>query len=67
MLPDSRIAGSSCNFRFARPMRLFSLEKSFVSNAGRDILFYSILKSLGCASYVARITLACKFINNLFG
>ena len=33
------------------------------------MLFYSILQYLGSASYVARITLACKFINNrtLFG
>ena len=30
----------------------------FVSNIRRDMLFYSILQSLGSAPYVARITLA---------
>ena len=36
----------------------------FVSNIRRNMLFYSILQSLGSASYVARITLARKFIYN---
>ena len=64
MLPDSRIAGFSCNFRFARPRWLFSLGMGFVSNIRRNMLFYSILQSLGSASYVARITLARNFIYN---
>ena len=38
MLPDSRIAGFSCNFRFARPRWLFSLGMGFVSNMFRLIL-----------------------------
>ena len=36
----------------------------FVSNIRRNMLFYSVLQSLGGASYVARITLARKFIYN---
>ena len=36
----------------------------FCTNTRRNMLFYSILQSLGSASYVARITLACKFIYN---
>ena len=36
---------------------------SFVSYVGRNMLFYPIPQSLGCASYVTRITLARKFIN----
>ena len=34
----------------------------FVSNIRGNMLFYSVLQSLGGASYVARITLAHKFI-----
>ena len=64
MLPDNRIAGFSCNFRFARPRWLFSLGMGFISNIRRNMLFYSILESLGITSYVARITLVRKFINN---
>ena len=64
MLPDSRIAGFSFNFRFARPRWLFSLGMGFVSNIRRNMLFYSVLQSLGGASYVARITMARKFIYN---
>ena len=37
---------------------------SFVSYVGRNMLFYHIPQSLGCAAYVARITLAHKFIND---
>ena len=62
MLPDSRIAGFSGNFRLARPRWLFSFGMGFVSNINRNMLFYSVLQSLGGASYVARITLARKFI-----
>ena len=51
------MAGFSCNFIFARPRSLFSLWVGFVSNIRRKMLFYSILQSLGSASYVARITL----------
>ena len=40
------------------------LGMGFVSNIRRNMLFYSILQSLGSASYVARITLARKFIYN---
>ena len=36
---------------------------SFVSNTRRNMLFYSILQSLGSAFYVTRITLARKLIN----
>ena len=36
----------------------------FVSNIRRNMLFYSILQSLGSASYIARITLARKFKDN---
>ena len=64
MLPDSRIAGFSGNFDFARPRWLFSFGMGFVSNIRRNLLFYSVLQSLGGASYVARITLARKFIYN---
>ena len=48
----------------AGPRWLFSLGMGFVSNIRRNMLFYSVLQSLGSASYVARITLGCKFINN---
>ena len=34
------------------------------SYVGKNMLFYLIPESLGCSSYVARITLARKFINN---
>ena len=67
MLPDSRIAGFSGNFSFTRPRWLFSFGMGFVSNMRRNMLFYSVLQSLGGAS---RITLARKFIYNrtfLFG
>ena len=64
MLPDSRIAGFSSNFSFARPRWLFSFGTGFVSNIRWNMLFYSVLQSLGGASYVARITLARKFIYN---
>ena len=60
MLPDSRIAGFSGNFSFARPRWLFSFGMGFVSNIRRNMLLYSVLQSLGGASYVARITLARK-------
>ena len=43
---------------------LFSLGIGLVSNIRRNMLFYSVLQSLGGASYVARITLARKFIHN---
>ena len=59
MLPDSRIADFSGNFSFAGPI---SFGIGFVSNIRRNMLFYSVLQSLGGASYVARITLARKFI-----
>ena len=36
----------------------------FEGHVGRNMLFYPIPQSLGSASYVARITLARKFINN---
>ena len=64
MLPESRTAGFSCNFRFARRRWLFSLGTTFVSNTRWNILFYSILQYLGSAFYVAIIALARKFINN---
>ena len=64
MLPDSRIAGFSGNFSFAGPRWLFSFGMGFVSNIRRNMLFYYVLQSLGGASYVARITLARKFIYN---
>ena len=64
MLPDSRIAGFSGNFSFTRPRWLFSFGMGFVSNMRRNMLFYSNPPSLGGASYVARITLARKFIYN---
>ena len=64
MLPDSRIAGFSGNFSFTRPRWLFSFGMGFVSNMRRNMLFYSVLQSLGGASYVARITLARKLIYN---
>ena len=45
-------------------MEAVLFEGQFVSYVGRNMLFYPILQSLGCASYVARIALARKFINN---
>ena len=64
MLPDGRIACLNSVSRPTRSRRLFSLRASFVSYVGRNMLFYPIPRSLGFASYVARITLARKFINN---
>ena len=64
MLPDSRIAGFSGNFSFTRPRWMFSFGMGFVSNMRRNMLFHSVLQSLAGASYVARITLARKFIYN---
>ena len=64
MLPDSRIAGFSGNFSFARQRWLFSFGLGFVSNIRPNMLFYSVLQSLGGVSYVDRITLARKFIYN---
>ena len=64
MLPDSGIAGFRGNFSFTRPRWLFSFGMGFVSNMRRNMLFYSVLQSLGGASYVARITLARKLIYN---
>ena len=64
MLPDIRITCSSFTFRSASPRWLFSLEMSFVSNS-RLSNYHPIIQS-----YVARITLARKFIYNgtlLFG
>ena len=52
MLPDSRIAGFSGSFSFARPRWLFSFGMGFVSNIRRNMLFNSVLQSLGGASYV---------------
>ena len=63
MLTDGRITYFNSVSRPTRSRRLFSLRGSFVSYVGRNVLFYPIPKSLGCASYVARITLARKFIN----
>ena len=39
----------------------------FFSNVGKNMLFNPIAQTLGCASYVARITLARKFINKRGG
>ena len=66
MLPDSGIAcfSFSCYETFRSARWLLSLKMNFVSNTRRKMLFYSILQSLGSASYVARITLARKFIHN---
>ena len=64
MLTDGRITCFNSVSRPTRSRRLFSLRGSFVSYIGRNMLFYPILQSLGCASYVARIALARKFINN---
>ena len=64
MLHDCRIADFSCNFIFARPRWVFSLGMGFVSNIRPNMLFCSIIQSLVGASYVARITLARKFIYN---
>ena len=50
--------------RPTRSRRLFPLRGSFVSYVVRNKLFYPIPQSLGCAFYVARITLARKFIND---
>ena len=63
MLSDGRVTSFYCAFRPTRSRRLFSLRGSFVFYVGRNIVFYPIPKSLGFASYVARITQACKFIN----
>ena len=63
MLTDGRITCFNSVSRPIRSRKLFSLRGSFVSYVGRNMLFYPILQSLGCASYVARITLARKFIN----
>ena len=49
MLLDSRIAGFSGNFSFTRPRWLFSFGMGFVSNMRRNMLFYSVLQSLGGA------------------
>ena len=65
MLTNGRI---TCFNSVSRPTisrRLFSLRGSFVSYFGRNMLFYPIPQSLGCAPYVARITLARKFINDI--
>ena len=64
MLTDGRITSFNSVSRPTRSRRLFSLGDSFVSYVGRNMLFYPISQSLGCASYVTRITLARKFINN---
>ena len=64
MLSDGRITCFNSVSRPTRSRRLFSLRGSFVAYVGRYMLFYPIPQSLGCASYVARITLARKFINN---
>ena len=70
MLTNGRITCFNSVSRPTRSRRLFSLRGSFVSYVGRNMLFYPIPQSLGCAPYVARITLARKFINDgtfLFG
>ena len=64
MLTDGRTTCFSSVSRPTRSRRLFSLRGSFVSYVGRNMLFYPIPQSFGCASYVARIKLARKFINN---
>ena len=64
MMPDSGIACFSSTFRSARPRWLFSLGMGLASNTRRNMQFYSILESLGSASYIDRITLARKFICN---
>ena len=64
MLPDGRITCFNSVSRPTRSRRLFSLIVSFVSFVCRNMLFYPIPQSLDCASYVARITLAGKFIND---
>ena len=64
MLTNGRITCFNSVSRPTRSRRLFSLRGSFVSYVGRNMLFYPIPQSLGCAPYVARITLARKFIND---
>ena len=64
MLTDGRITCFNSVSRSTISRRLFSLRDSFVSYVGRNMLFYPIPQPLGCASYVARITLARKFIND---
>ena len=64
MLTNGRITCFNSVSRPIRSRRLFSLRGSFASYVGRNMLFYPIPKSLGCASYVARITLAHKFISD---
>ena len=61
MLPDSEIACVTSCFLSERPRRLFSLGKSFISNAGRDMLFYSIF---GLCILRSQNPMARKFINN---
>ena len=56
MLSDGRSTSFNGVSRPTRSRRLFFLRGSFV--------FYPLPKSLGCASYVAKIILARKFINN---
>ena len=64
MLTNGRITCFNSVSRPTRSRRLFSLRGSFVSYVERNMLFYPIPQSLGCAPYVARITLARKFIND---
>ena len=61
---DGRITCFNSVSRPTRLRRLFSLRGSFASYVGMNMLLYLISQSLGCASYVTRITLARKFINN---
>ena len=64
MLSDSSITSFRGISKPIRLWRLFPLTGSFVSYVSRNMSFYPIPVSLGCATYVARITLTCKFINN---
>ena len=64
MLTDGRITCFNSVSGPTRSRKQFSLRGSFVSCVGRNMLFYPIPQSLGCASYVARITVARKFIYN---
>ena len=43
---------------------MISFEIDISTLVGRNMLFFHICRPLGCASFVSRITLARKFINN---
>ena len=63
MLPYSRIACFSCSLDLqGRGGR--SLRDEFSSNTRRYMLCFSIFQFLGSSSYVARIILARKLVDN---